>query len=66
MQPCLRQPRLVRDVRHRLGRVRGAGRAPSAAAGDSPSEGRRVTGPMSLLRATAATYRLSNMDLRPR
>ena len=44
--------------------VRGAGRASSTAAGSSPRDGRRAMGPMSLLRTTAATHRLSSADRR--
>ena len=44
--------------------VRGAGRASNTAAGSSPRDGRRAMGPMSLLRTTAATHRLSSADRR--
>ena len=44
--------------------VRGAGRASSTAAGSSPRDGRRAMGPMSLLRTTATTHRLSSVDRR--
>ena len=44
--------------------VRGAGRASNTAAGSSPRDGRCVMGPMSLLRTTAATHRLSSADRR--
>ena len=42
----------------------GPGRELSAAAGSSPSEGRRTIGPMSVLRTIAATHLLSTADRR--
>ena len=44
--------------------VRGAERASSTAAGNGPSDGRSTIGSISMLRATAATHRLSNVDSR--
>ena len=59
----LGQPHVVRDVRHVQGRA-GRRKGLQHRSGQLPSNGRCAMGPMSLLRANAATRRLSNEDRR--